>query len=116
VEDTKENVDSKAVLTAEKVVQVIVQYAGNALAVSAVKDAIALATIDQVLIEEAVAASTETITAAGVVQAEALEQADVLQVVTAKQKQAAATRKANLAMPEKVEEVSRRRLTLETKE
>lgn len=110
MEDTKENVDSKAVLTAEKVVQVIVQYAGNALAVSAVKDAIALATIDQVLIEEAVAASTETITAAGVVQA------DVLQVVTAKQKQAAATRKANLAMPEKVEEVSRRRLTLETKE
>ena len=88
----------------------IVQYAGNALAVSAVKDAIALATIDQVLIEEAVAASTETITASGVVQA------DVLQVVTAKQKQAAATRKANLAMPEKVEEVSRRRLTLETKE
>ena len=115
-EDTKENVDSKAVLTAEKVVPVIVQYVANALAVSALKDASALATIDQVLIEEAAAASTETITAAVVVQVEALEQAEALQVGTAKQKQVVATLKADLAVPEKPAEVSRRRLILETKE
>jgi hypothetical protein len=108
VEDTKENADLKAVLTAEKDVPAIVQPVANALAVSARKDASALAMIDRVLIEEAVAVSIETIIAAGVVQAEALEQVRVLQ--------AAATLKVNLAAPEETVEVSSRKVTLELKE
>ena len=64
--------------------------------------------IDRVLIEEAVAVSIETIIAAGVVQAEALEQVRVLQ--------AAATLKVNLAAPEETVEVSSRKVTLELKE
>ena len=107
-EDTKENVNSKAALNAEKVVPAIAQCVANALAVSALKDASVLAMIDRVLIEEAVAVSIETIIAAGVVQAEALEQVRVLQ--------AAATLKVDLAAQEKAVEVSRRNLTLESKE
>jgi len=107
-EDTKENVNSKAALTAEKVVPAIAQCVANALAVSALKDASVLAMIDRVLIEEAVAVSIETIIAAGVVQAEALEQVRVLQ--------AAATLKVNLAAPEETVEVSSRKVTLELKE
>ena len=107
-EDTKENVNSKAALNAEKVVPAIAQCVANALAVSALKDASVLAMIDRVLIEEAVAVSIETIIAAGVVQAEALEQVRVLQ--------AAATLKVNLAAPEETVEVSSRKVTLELKE
>ena len=116
VEDTKENADLKAVLTAEKDVPAIVQPVANALAVSALKDASALAPAGLVLIEEAVVDSTGTITAAEVVQAEALEQAHVLQADTVNQKQAAATLKVDLAAQEKAVEVSRRNLTLESKE
>jgi hypothetical protein len=107
-EDTKENVNSKAALTAEKVVPAIAQCVANALAASALKDASVLAMIDRVLIEEAVAVSIETIIAAGVVQAEALEQVRVLQ--------AAATLKVNLAAPEETVEVSSRKVILELKE
>lgn len=116
VEDTKENADLKAVLTAEKDVPAIVQPVANALAVSARKDASALAPTGLVLIEEAVVDSTGTITAAEVVRAEALEQAHVLQADTVNQKQAAATLKVDLAAQEKAVEVSRRNLTLESKE
>ena len=116
VEDTKENADLKAVLTAEKDVPAIVQPVANALAVSALKDASALAPTGLVLIEEAVVDSTGTITAAEVVRAEALEQAHVLQADTVNQKQAAATLKVDLAAQEKAVEVSRRNLTLESKE
>lgn len=116
VEDTKENADLKAVLTAEKDVPAIVQPVANALAVSALKDASALAPAGLVLIEEAVVDSTGTITAAEVVRAEALEQAHVLQADTVNQKQAAATLKVDLAAQEKAVEVSRRNLTLESKE
>ena len=109
-EDTKENADSKAVLIVEKDVPAIVQYVANALAVNVLKDASVLATTGLVLIEEAVADSTGTITAAGVAQA------DVLQADTVNQKQAADTLKADLAAQEKAVEVSRRNLTLESKE
>lgn len=64
--------------------------------------------IDRVLIEEVVEVSIETIIAAGAVQAEALEQARVLQ--------AAAILKVNLAAPEETAEVSSRKVTLELKE
>ena len=97
VEDIKENADLKAVLTAEKDVPAIVQPVANALAVSALKDASALAPTGLALIEEVVVDSTGTITAAEVVRAEALEQAHVLQADTVNQKQAAATLKADLA-------------------
>jgi hypothetical protein len=116
VEVTKENADLKAVLTVEKDVPAIVQPVANALAVSALKDASALAPTGLVLIEEAVVDSTGTITAAEVVRAEALEQAHVLQADTVNQKQAAATLKVDLAAQEKAVEVSRRNLTLESKE
>ena len=83
---------------------------------SVLKDASVLATTGLVLIEEAVVDSTGTITAAAVVRAEALERAHVLQADTVNPKQAAATLKADLAAREVVVEVSRRKLTLETKE
>ena len=116
VEDTKENADLKAVRTAEKDVPAIVQYVANALAVNALKDASVLATTGLILIEEVVADSTGTITAAGVAQVEAPEPAHVLQADTANQKQAAAILKGDLAALEKAAEVSSRKLTLETKE
>ena len=90
----------------------------NALAANALRDASALATIEQVLIEEAVAVSAETITEVEV----ALGVAAVEQVLaqraaaTASLNRAEVTLKATLAVPEEDVEVSSRKLTLDSKD
>lgn len=90
----------------------------NALAANALRDASALATIEQVLIEEAVAVSAETITEAEV----ALVVVAVEQVLaqraaaTASLNRAEVTLKATLAVPEEDVEVSSRKLTLDSKD
>jgi hypothetical protein len=90
----------------------------NALAANALRDASALATIEHVLIEEAVAVSAETITEAEV----ALVVAAVEQVLaqraaaTASLNRAEVTLKATLAVPEEDVEVSSRKLTLDSKD
>jgi hypothetical protein len=90
----------------------------NALAANALRDASALATTEQVLIEEAVAVSVETITEAEV----ALVVVAVEQVLaqraaaTASLNRAEVTLKATLAVPEEDVEVSSRKLTLDSKD
>lgn len=90
----------------------------NALAANALRDASALATIEQVPIEEAVAVSAETITEVEV----ALVVAAVEQVLaqraaaTASLNRAEVTLKATLAVPEEDVEVSSRKLTLDSKD
>lgn len=90
----------------------------NALAANALRDASALATTEQVLTEEAVAVSAETITEVEV----ALVVAAVEQVLaqraaaTASLNRAEVTLKATLAVPEEDVEVSSRKLTLDSKD
>ena len=90
----------------------------NALAANALRDASALATIEQVPIEEAVAVSAETITEVEV----ALVVVAVEQVLaqraaaTASLNRAEVTLKATLAVPEEDVEVSSRKLTLDSKD
>jgi hypothetical protein len=90
----------------------------NALAANVLRDASALATIEHVLIEEAVAVSAETITEVEV----ALVVAAVEQVLaqraaaTASLNRAEVTLKATLAVPEEDVEVSSRKLTLDSKD
>ena len=86
----------------------------NALAANALKDASALATIEQVLIEEAVAVSAETITEVEVALVVAVEQVFAQRAAaTASLNRAEVTLKATLAVPEEDVEVSSRKLTLD---
>jgi hypothetical protein len=90
----------------------------NALAANALRDASALATIEQVLIEEAVAVSAETITEAEVALVVAAAEQVLAQraAATASLNQAEVTLKATLAVPEEDVEVSSRKLTLDSKD
>lgn len=90
----------------------------NALAANALRDASALATIEQVPIEEAVAVSAETITEVEVaLVVAAVEQVLAQRVAaTASLNRAEVTLKATLAVPEEDVEVSSRKLTLDSKD
>lgn len=90
----------------------------NALAANALRDASALATTEQVLTEEAVAVSAETITEAEVaLVAVAVEQVLAQRAAaTASLNRAEVTLKATLAVPEEDVEVSSRKLTLDSKD
>jgi len=90
----------------------------NALAANALRDASALATIEQVLIEEAVAVSAETITEVEVaLVVPAVEQVLAQRAAaTASLNRAEVTLKATLAVPEEDVEVSSRKLTLDSKD
>ena len=90
----------------------------NALAANALRDASALATTEQVLIEEAVAVSAETITEAEVALVVAAAEQVLAQraAATASLNQAEVTLKATLAVPEEDVEVSSRKLTLDSKD
>lgn len=90
----------------------------NALAANALRDASALATTEQVLTEEAVAVSAETITEAEVaLVAVAVEQVLAQPAAaTASLNRAEVTLKATLAVPEEDVEVSSRKLTLDSKD
>lgn len=90
----------------------------NALAANALRDASALATIEQVLIEEAVAVSAETITEAEVALVVAAAEQVLAQraAATASLNRAEVTLKATLAVPEEDVEVSSRKLTLDSKD
>lgn len=114
---TKENAALKEVQTVEIIVQATVPLDANASAANAQKDASVSATIEQALIEEAVAVSVEMITAVAVAQAEALDQVDVHLVAdTANQKRAVVTQKGNQTALEEAAEVSSRKLTLDSKD
>ena len=90
----------------------------NALAANALRDASALATIEQVLIEEAVAVSAETITEVEVALVVAAVEHVLAQraAATASLNRAEVTLKATLAVPEEDVEVSSRKLTLDSKD
>ena len=91
----------------------------NALAANALRDASALATTEQVLIEEAVAVSVETITEAEVALVVVVAVEQVLAqraAATASLNRAEVTLKATLAVPEEDVEVSSRKLTLDSKD
>jgi hypothetical protein len=90
----------------------------NALAANVLRDASALATIEHVLIEEAVAVSAETITEAEVALVVAAAEQVLAQraAATASLNQAEVTLKATLAVPEEDVEVSSRKLTLDSKD
>ena len=116
VEATKESAASMGIRTAETIVQTIVLRDANALAASVLKDENVLAMTEQILIEEAVVVSAEATTAAGVVQAEALERVLVLaEAATVNPKLAVVTQKGNRAVQEETVEVSRRKHTLDSK-
>ncbi len=90
----------------------------NALVANALRDASALATIEHVLIEEAVAVSAETITEAEVALVVAAAEQVLAQraAATASLNRAEVTLKATLAVPEEDVEVSSRKLTLDSKD